>query len=117
MSKISSSNDNMARRNIFLTFAAKEDEERLCHSLLSTSEGSNPLSLDKIAEVLSIGGILSTMDIDPSSLDDKVDVRCHSIVKSISFAPLPDAMILAIAQVAGTFNITSIIEIGEVRVS
>ncbi len=115
MSKINSSNDKMAHRNIFLTFAAKEDEERLCNNLLSLSSGSNTVDMAKIIGVFGIGGILSAKGIDPSSLAGNVDVRCHSIVKTISFAPLLDAMTLAIAQVAGVFNITSISEVGEVR--
>ncbi len=114
MSKINNSRNKMARRNIFLIFAAKEDEERLCKSLLSES-GSNEVGMANIAGVLGIGGILSAMGIDPSSLTGNVDVRCLSIVKTISFESLPDAMTLAIAQVASVFNITRISEVSEVK--
>lgn len=114
MSKINISKDKMALRNIFVTFESKEDEERLCNRIRSALSGRNLVYIDKIVESIGIRGILSTMGIDPSTLNSNVDVRCLPIVKSISFSSLPDAMILAIAQVASNHNITNISEIGEV---
>lgn len=110
MSKINSSNDLKARRNIFLVFAAKEHGERLCKSLLPPG-GSNTVSINKIVGILGVEGILRAMGIDPPSLAGNVDVKCHNIVKAISFAPIPDAMTLAIAKVAGAHDITSITEV------